>query len=59
MNYHWIPAGLIDKGEFKIVAHLYTDSKADWEAISNTGEIYMTMPQLSDFIPLISKDGHA
>ena len=58
-NYYWVPAGLIDKGKLMVVAHLYTDSKADWETISNIGERYKTMPQLSDFISLININGHA
>ncbi|PHS14894.1 MAG: aldehyde-activating protein [Kangiella sp.] len=53
-DYQWIPAGLLD-GDDKllIVAHIYTDSKADWAEIPVSGMHYKTMPDLEEFLEVL------
>jgi len=47
--YYWVPAGLLESSEeLKVVAHLYTDSKAQWDQIGGSATQYQTMPSLNE-----------
>ena len=42
---YWVPAGLLeDVGDLKIVAHVYVDSKAGWDLVTNKAECFAEMP---------------
>lgn len=46
----WVPAGLLENDEkFKVVAHIYTQSKANWDDISSSAKLFDEMPSLDDF----------
>ena len=48
--YYWVPAGLLeDSSELKVVMHIYTGSKADWDEIPSNGEHFEEMPDLDTF----------
>lgn len=55
LNYYWIPVGVLEDGPFNIVANLYTGSKASWGVVAPTGKQFETMPELEDFIALLSE----
>jgi hypothetical protein len=42
-----VPAGLLESDQVKkVVAHLYTGSKACWENIAFEGHVYEEMPEI-------------
>jgi hypothetical protein len=44
---YWIPAGLLQGDtDSAIVAHLFVDSKASWDSVSNSGTHYEEMPDM-------------
>ncbi|GAA0684576.1 GFA family protein [Marinobacterium maritimum] len=51
---YWVPAGLLD-GELdgEIVAHLHTDSKANWEVLPAGGAHFGHMPDLARVMALL------
>ncbi len=59
LDYYWIPVGTLEDANFDIVANLYTDSKASWGVVSPTGKKFKSMPELEEFISLLSSNGHA
>jgi len=53
-SYVWIPVGLLEKsGHSEIAAHLFVDSRADWEKRPSSGAVFDTMPGLAEFIALL------
>lgn len=45
-NKFWVPVGLLDSQlDRKVVVHLYTDSKACWDIITQEGKQYTEMPE--------------
>lgn len=59
LQYYWIPVGTLEDGPFEIAASLYMGSKSSWGVVSPTGERFETMPELTEFIALLSDNGHA
>lgn len=59
LDYYWIPVGTLEDGPFNIIASVCTESKASWGVLAPTGERFETMPELGDFIALLSGDGRA
>jgi len=59
LDYYWIPVGTLEDASFDIVANLYMDSKASWGVVSPTGKKFKSMPELEEFISLLSSNGHA
>jgi hypothetical protein len=57
-DFYWIPVGTLEDAPFQIVANLYIDSKASWGVVAPTGERFETMPELDNFIALLSENGH-
>lgn len=58
--YYWIPIGLVDdEQELETAAHVFVDSKASWEVISQRGVRYQTIPELSEFIALLHAKSNA
>jgi len=46
---YWIPAGLLDDtDDSQVVAHLYVESKASWDAIGDGGTQYQEMPDITE-----------
>jgi len=43
-NFYWIPMGLVENFDIKIVAHLCCSSKASWDLIQNDANKYDDMP---------------
>jgi len=55
----WVPAGLLEEYDgFKVVVHLYTQSKACWEEINSTGIQYEEMPDLETLDKILHKSNH-
>ncbi len=45
----WVPVGLLyEHKPLKVVAHLCTESKAQWDTISEHGAQFKSMPELRD-----------
>ena len=56
-NYYWIPMGLVENFDIKIIAHLCCSSKANWDDISNSGIKHDEMPlDLDTFIRSFQKN---
>ena len=54
-DYCWIPAGLLEGSEnLKIVMHIYTASKADWDTIPPQGQHFEEMPDLETFNKILN-----
>jgi len=53
--YYWIPVGLLNSSEerLEIAAHLFVESKAQWDIINQSGVQYETAPELAEFIALL------
>lgn len=58
LEYYWIPVGTLEDGPFNIVANLYIESKASWGVVAPAGKKFETMPDLNEFIDLLSENGH-
>jgi hypothetical protein len=53
-----VPAGLLDDLEtLEIGAHLFTGSKASWEAIPSDAPHFETVPKPSQLLELLSSRG--
>ena len=52
--YFWVPAGLLeDSDKMQICAHLFTDSKASWDAVPSSATQYATMPDIPGFFEIL------
>jgi hypothetical protein len=52
--YYWVPVGLFDdEADLKVVAHVFTDSKASWDMISPHGRRFEAAPELAEFMALM------
>ena len=50
----WVPAGLLPGDiDFRIVAHIYTGSKASWETVLHDGKQHNKMPDFESLYNLI------
>ena len=58
LDYYWVPVGTLEDAPFEIVANLYMGSKSTWGVVATKGERFETMPDLEDFIALLSDNGH-
>lgn len=46
---YWVPAGLLNGQVRNVVsAHLFVESKADWDVIGDDGRCYAEMPEMSE-----------
>jgi len=55
MDYYWIPMGLVEECDAKVVTHLCCDSMASWDATISGGEQYNDMPsELEGFVKSFS-----
>lgn len=53
---YWIPAGLLDNvSGIQIVAHILTDSKAEWDVIYGDAVQYKKMPALEELMKVLNK----
>lgn len=43
-DFYWVPMGLVENFDIKVIAHLCCSSKAIWDAISDDGIKYDDMP---------------
>lgn len=51
---YWVPAGLLERANsLKIVAHILTDSKAEWGVISAEGVQYKDLPEIDELIKIL------
>jgi hypothetical protein len=57
-DYYWVPVGTLEDGPFKIVASIYTKSKASWGVVAPTGKRFEIMPDFEEFISLLCDNGH-
>ena len=57
-EYYWLPVGTLEDASFNIVANLYTESKATWGVVAPTGKQFKTMPEIEEFIALLSSNGY-
>jgi len=58
---YWIPAGLLedeDEDGLKIVAHIYTQSKASWEEITASGKHFDEMPDIESLNKVLQRTSH-
>lgn len=56
-SYYWIPAGTLDDtSKLEVRAHLFIDSKAEWDIVSSKGTQYKTKPTLEKLTTLLHKD---
>ena len=54
--YYWIPAGLLEgSAGLKVVMHIYTGSKADWDVIPPGGQHFEEMPDLDTFNKILNE----
>lgn len=58
-EYMWVPAGILEGIlERKVVAHIFTKSKADWEVNSPNFKSYDGLPDsISEFMASLSNEG--
>ncbi|MFT7461664.1 MAG: hypothetical protein ACI909_004367 [Planctomycetota bacterium] len=53
---YWVPAGLLEGNEGEeIVAHIYTQSKAGWDRIPESGQHFDEMPDVETFYQLLQR----
>lgn len=53
-NGYWTPAGLPEKSEkLSVAAHVFVESKAHWDSIGATGELFAEMPDDEIFAHLL------
>lgn len=53
-RFWWVPAGLLDEPQqLKVVAHLFTDSKAAWDPLVAGDDTFATMPKLREILSLL------
>ena len=51
---YWVPVGLLEGDpQIEIAAHIYVDSKASWDAISNKGIQFQEMPDFGHFVEVL------
>ncbi len=55
LEYYWIPVGVLEDGPFNLRHSICTDSKASWGVLAPAGKQFETMPELDEFIALLSK----
>ncbi|WNC69817.1 GFA family protein [Thalassotalea nanhaiensis] len=55
-DFYWIPMGLLENVNAKVVMHIYCDSKAPWDVVPDSCKQDETMPeQLSTFIDILKQ----
>jgi len=55
-QYYWVPMGLVEDFDIKVVSHLCCTSKASWDEITTQGVKYNELPpDLDDFIKSFQK----
>jgi hypothetical protein len=57
LDFIWVPAGALEEDhDLKIVAHIYTGSKANWDVIYGGLANYDEMPAIEDLFSLLTSN---
>jgi hypothetical protein len=51
----FVPVGSLDEAPGSIVAHLFCDSRADWDTAGLEGQCFDTMPVLDEMLRLLDR----
>ncbi len=56
-NGYWVPAGLLeDTANMEIVAHVFVDSRASWDDVTNDAEQFAEMSEIEQLNQLLRRD---
>jgi len=58
-SYYWVPAGSFKNVKVEICAHVYIDSKGEWDNITSEKVIYNKEPDITELVCLLSGEEFA